>query len=43
VAALDGSDEIRASVVGPVARAVELGRELAAELLERGAAEVMRD
>ena len=43
VAALDGSDEIRASVVGPVARAVELGRELAAELLDRGAAEVMRD
>jgi hydroxymethylbilane synthase len=43
VAALDGSDEIRASVVGPVARAVDLGRELAAELLERGAAEVMRD
>ncbi|MBT0565979.1 hydroxymethylbilane synthase [Williamsia sp. CHRR-6] len=42
VAAVDGSDVIRSSVVGPVERAVELGAELAAELLDRGAAEVMR-
>ncbi len=38
VAAEDGSDVIRASVVGPVDRAAELGRTLAAELLELGAA-----
>ncbi|MFT3716828.1 MAG: hydroxymethylbilane synthase [Gordonia sp. (in: high G+C Gram-positive bacteria)] len=38
VAAEDGSDVIRASVVGPVDRAVELGRDLATELLELGAA-----
>jgi hydroxymethylbilane synthase len=39
VAAEDGSDVIRASVVGPVDRAVELGESLAAELLELGAAD----
>lgn len=38
VAAEDGSDVIRASVVGPVERAAQLGRDLAAELLELGAA-----
>jgi len=37
VVAEDGSDSVRASVVGPVSRATELGRELAAELLELGA------
>ncbi|WP_226995662.1 hydroxymethylbilane synthase [Gordonia phthalatica] len=38
VAAEDGSETIRASAVGPVERADELGRNLAAELLELGAA-----
>lgn len=38
VAAEDGSEVIRASAVGPVERADELGRNLAAELLELGAA-----
>ncbi len=38
VAAEDGSDVIRASVVGPVDRAARLGKDLAAELLELGAA-----
>ena len=38
VAAEDGSEVIRASVVGPVERAEQLGRDLAAELLELGAA-----
>lgn len=37
VAAEDGSDVIRASVVGPVDRAAQLGENLAAELLELGA------
>ncbi|NED65972.1 hydroxymethylbilane synthase, partial [Streptomyces sp. SID10244] len=37
VAAEDGSDVIRASVVGPVDRAEQLGKDLAAELLELGA------
>lgn len=37
VAAEDGSDVIRASVVGPVDRAAQLGKNLAAELLELGA------
>ena len=41
VAAEAGSDVIRASVVGPVDRAVQLGRDLAAELLELGAAELI--
>ena len=39
VAAEDGSDVIRASAVGPVERAAQLGKDLAAELLELGAAE----
>ncbi len=41
VAAEDGSDVIRASVVGPVDRADQLGRDLAAELLELGAGELV--
>ena len=41
VVALDGSDEIRASVVGAPERAAELGRALADELLELGATDVM--
>ncbi|MFZ2241814.1 MAG: hydroxymethylbilane synthase [Gordonia amarae] len=41
VAAEDGSDVIRASVVGPVDQAVQLGKDLAAELLELGAAELI--
>ncbi|MFT4044916.1 MAG: hydroxymethylbilane synthase [Gordonia sp. (in: high G+C Gram-positive bacteria)] len=41
VAAEDGSDVVRASVVGPVERAAQLGRNLAAELLELGAGELI--
>ncbi len=41
VAAEDGSDVIRASAVGPVDRAVQLGKDLAAELLELGAGELV--
>ncbi len=41
VAAEDGSDVIRASVVGPVDRASQLGKDLAAELLELGADELV--
>jgi hydroxymethylbilane synthase len=41
VTALDGSDAVRGSASGPVAEAAELGRRLAAELLDRGAAELM--
>ncbi|AFR47558.1 MULTISPECIES: hydroxymethylbilane synthase [Gordonia] len=41
VAAEDGSDVIRASVVGPVDRAVQLGKDLAAELLELGAGDLV--
>ena len=41
VTALDGSDAVRGSVTGPVADAAALGRALAAELLDRGAAELM--
>lgn len=40
-AALDGSDVIRASIVGPVDKAAELGTALARELLELGAGELM--
>lgn len=40
-AAADGSDVIRASLVGPVADAAELGRALAAELLDQGAASLL--
>jgi hydroxymethylbilane synthase len=41
VAAEDGSDVIRASVVGPVDRAAQLGTDLAAELLELGAGDLV--
>ena len=40
-AALDGSDSIRASTVGPPDRAEELGREVARELLDLGARALM--
>lgn len=43
VAALDGSDVIRASGIGPADRARELGVSVAAELLELGARELMAD
>ena len=41
VTALDGSDAVRGSVSGPLPEAAALGRALAAELLDRGAAELM--
>lgn len=41
VTALDGSDGVRGSLSGPVAGAAGLGRSLAAELLDRGAAALM--
>jgi hydroxymethylbilane synthase len=41
VVAEDGSDAVKASVVGPVERATELGRELAAELLDQGARQLL--
>ena len=41
VTALDGSDAVRGSVTGPLGEAAALGRALAAELLDRGAAELM--
>jgi hydroxymethylbilane synthase len=41
VTALDGSDGVRGSLTGPPAEAEQLGRDLAAELLDRGAAELM--
>ncbi len=41
VAAIDGSDTIRASIVGSPDRAEELGRELARELLDLGARELV--
>ncbi|SDY37024.1 hydroxymethylbilane synthase [Geodermatophilus africanus] len=41
VTALDGSDGVRGSLTGPPAEAERLGRGLAAELLDRGAAELM--
>jgi hydroxymethylbilane synthase len=41
VTALDGSDAVRSSVSGPAAQADRLGRALAAELLDRGAAQLM--
>jgi len=42
VAALDGSDVIRASGIGATGRARELGLSVATELFERGARELMR-
>ncbi len=41
VTALDGSDGVRGSLTGPVGDAGRLGRELAADLLDRGAAALM--
>jgi len=41
VAAVDGSDVIRSSAVGPVAQAADVGRALAAEMLESGAASLL--
>ena len=41
VTAIDGSDGVRGSVTGPVPDAARLGRDLAAELLDRGAASLM--
>ncbi|MCE5292883.1 MAG: hydroxymethylbilane synthase [Nocardiaceae bacterium] len=40
-AAPDGSDVIRASIVGPVEKAAELGAALARELLDQGAGQLM--
>jgi len=41
VTAIDGSDSVRDSLSGPAAAAESLGRQLAAELLDRGAAALM--
>jgi hydroxymethylbilane synthase len=41
VTALDGSDAVRGSIAGPLPEAAALGRALAAELLDRGAAALM--
>ena len=41
VTAIDGSDAVRGSATGSLADAAALGRGLAAELLDRGAAELM--
>jgi hydroxymethylbilane synthase len=41
VTALDGSDAVRLSATGPLDRAEEVGRRLAADLLESGAAQLM--
>ena len=41
VTAIDGSDSVRGSTSGPLADAAALGRALATELLDRGAAELM--
>lgn len=41
VTAIDGSDAVRDSTSGPASEAARLGRELAAELLDRGAADLM--
>ena len=41
VTAIDGSDAVRGSATGSLAGAAELGRELADELLDRGAAALM--
>jgi len=41
VTAIDGSDAVRGSVSGQLPEAAALGRALAAELLDRGAAELM--
>jgi hydroxymethylbilane synthase len=41
VTAIDGSDAVRGSISGPLPEAAALGRALATELLDRGAAELM--
>jgi len=41
VTAIDGSDSVRGSASGPAGDAADLGRRLAAELLDRGAARLM--
>jgi hydroxymethylbilane synthase len=41
VTALDGSDGVRASITGPLGSADSLGRAVAADLLDRGAAALM--
>jgi hydroxymethylbilane synthase len=41
VTAIDGSDAVRGSVTGPLPEAAALGRALANDLLDRGAAELM--
>ncbi len=41
VAALDGTDAVRLSATGPTSEAAEVGRRLAAELLDLGAADLM--
>ena len=41
VTAIDGSDSVRDSISGPASAAEELGRQLAAELLDRGAASLI--
>ena len=41
VTSIDGSDAVRGSVSGPTSQAAALGRALATELLDRGAAELM--
>jgi hydroxymethylbilane synthase len=41
VTALDGSDAVRLSVSGPLTGAEQIGRQLAAELLENGASTLM--
>jgi hydroxymethylbilane synthase len=41
VTALDGSDAVRDSITGPAEEAARLGRDLAAALLDRGAAQIM--
>jgi hydroxymethylbilane synthase len=43
VAALDGSDVIRASGIGTPGRAADLGVSVAAELFELGARELIAD
>ena len=43
VAALDGTDAVRLSATGPTSDAAEVGRRLAAELLDLGAADLMGD
>jgi hydroxymethylbilane synthase len=41
VTSIDGSDAVRGSATGPLSGAAALGRELAADLLDRGAAALM--